>query len=300
MARLPAPSNIDLATPASYPYFVAASRKTVLEAIILAFSHSRAKHMVGTDALRTVLEMESREIVRDGVVNLQPLWNLLESQPSFEAETCHAPIARIKQWEKQLGLDVVIPEQMSEIGPGEILELAEKCTVPVDELKAVLGGETVINEKVKQAERAKRATLDALAYMDDESPGPTATKLPSGLKKNLALGGAAVGVLGIIFAGWTLFSGLRGPVLDDVAVDFSIDIPLSKAQRNGAQVGGTLADPAWLALPAETQRKHLSEALDSLESQNVNTIFVRDERGNILASANRMGNRTNIELPEKK
>ncbi len=50
------------------------NKRAIIDALVLAFSYSDVREVVGTDALRSVLEVEYRELISGTEFNIQPLW----------------------------------------------------------------------------------------------------------------------------------------------------------------------------------------------------------------------------------
>src|SRR5262245_28669266 len=111
-----------------------------LEALILAFTHSRAKTLVGTDALRSVLSGRYRELHRDGVFDLEPVWALCAEQPGFQPDAVRPALCRFKTWEQTLGLSVQLPRAMEDMTERQIAELAIQVQVPMRERASVFEG----------------------------------------------------------------------------------------------------------------------------------------------------------------
>src|SRR5262249_13273428 len=111
-----------------------------LEALILAFQHSRAKQLVGTDALRTVLSASYRDMVTADRCDLTQVWTLLEGQPGFDPSAVKPALARFKSWEPRLGLEVVLPPAMAKLGEAELSELAAQVSVPTKEMARIFRG----------------------------------------------------------------------------------------------------------------------------------------------------------------
>lgn len=86
---------------------------TLIDVIVLVFARSELKNLVGTDALRTVLSGSQRALFPEpGTMSLQPVWELIESQPGFDAELAIPPMCRLKAWEAPLKVKVELPESL--------------------------------------------------------------------------------------------------------------------------------------------------------------------------------------------
>src|SRR6476620_11382128 len=85
----------------------------LIDVVVLCFAKSELKSLVGTDALRSVLEGAQRDLFpAPDTLSLQPVYELLESQPGFDADKAVMPFCRIKQWEQQLRVTVEMPHQL--------------------------------------------------------------------------------------------------------------------------------------------------------------------------------------------
>ena len=110
-------------------------KRTIIDALVLACTHSQLREIVGTDALRSVLDVEYRELIAGGTFNLQPVWELFEDQPGFDPSHAAAPLCRFKSWERQLGMDVTLPNKLLDLDEVEQARQASNCDVPTVELQ---------------------------------------------------------------------------------------------------------------------------------------------------------------------
>lgn len=239
---------------------------------MLAFSHSRASRLVGTDALRTVISGQYRELVQGRVFNLEGVWSLLESQPGFEPEMVKPPLCRFKMWEADLAIDVTLPAALGELDLLQIRAFSDQCRVPDNELDKVLGRGRYTAES-----RAQRAAhLDA-AIVSPKSPANKQAR------PILLIAAAAVALASFAATGYFVYRAFTQAAPDAIAVTFAPDIPLSRAERAGLDVGATLKSDGWLELPSDTRRAHLQSAMTNLERDGVKTLFVRDQKGKVRA-----------------
>lgn len=273
-----------------------AGQKVHIDALVLAFSHSRASSLVGTDALRTVLTGQYRELVKGGTFYLDEVWGLLESQPGFDPALVKPPLCRFKLWSDELGLEVALPAAMGRLEPLEIRSLAEQCRVPPGDLDRVLGrgrhadAEAVAQNKAKAA-ASKPARAKASAA-PTRRPAPAAPARPRRGKRSrpvLLAVAALVAVAGFTVAGVFAYMELRSVPWQEVSTGFSGGIPLTRAERSGFDVAATLADEAWLKTPIERRRQQLEEAVEKLRREGVRNLLVRDKKGTVRATAQSYG-----------
>ena len=275
-----------------------------LEALILAFSHSRAKALVGTDALRSVLSGQYRELHRDNWFDLEPVWQLLSQQPGFDATQVGPALCRFKSWERDLALDVRMPTEMAQLSEQERSDLAAQVHVPPVARARVLRGEQVPAEDpvvaaVDEAELTPRDTVKA-HKLPPRSPSlssvpPTVKtralrRLTDGQRRTLEVVAAVLALLGFALAGVQLQRGCHAPQWESVAVRFSGEIPLEAARRQGPEVSGALRDPRWLSLAPAVRTGHMKAALEALP-RDVQVFFVRDGGGQVRAIARWYGQR---------
>ena len=272
-----------------------------LEALILAFSHSRAKTLVGTDALRSVLSGQYREIHHDGEFDLEPVWQLLAQQPGFDPAHVRPALCRFKGWEKELGVAVSMPADMSAMGEFERAELAAQVQVPAHERTRVLRGAKVLSAdpEAAAADMADKAgqtrPAAARSAAREERPdiahsvpqtGQTQRlrRLTPGQRRALEAVALIIALTGFSAAGIQIQRGCQSQQWETLSVRFAGDIPISGASRQGPEVSGALHDERWLALPAPVRTTHMKRALEGL-SRDVQVFFVRDRAGRVRATA---------------
>lgn len=250
-------------------------QKQHVEALVLAFSNSKARSLVGTDALRTVLSGQYRELVADGKLHLEGVWSLLESQPGFDAELVKPPLCRFKLWEDDLGIDVVLPRAMTQLDHLELRSCADRCRVSDLELDRILG-----RGRYTDQERAARVARLTAADAQVSEPQPVEPKR----SRPLLLAIAAVVALGsFAVTGFFLYQAFSRPAPDKIPVTFAPEIPLASAERAGLDVGATLSTDSWMARPEDERRASLTAAIGRLKGDSVKTLYIRDTRGKVRA-----------------
>lgn len=252
-------------------------QKEHVEALVLAFSHSRASRLVGTDALRTVISGQYRELVSGGVLHLEGVWSLLESQPGFEADLVKPPLCRYKLWESDLGIQVQLPAALADLDSLAVRACADKCRVSEAELDKILG-----RGRYTPAQRAERAAR--LADTDAKISEPT-SKEPRVSRPIVLWVAIVVAVASFAVTGFFLYQAFTQTPPDAIAVSFAPDIPLAKAERAGLDVGAILANESWLEQPQEQRRGHLMSAMTNLQRDGVKTLYIRDKKGKVRALA---------------
>lgn len=298
------------------------SRRLPLEALILAFSCSRARELVGTDALRSVLGGQYRDLVADGTFHLELVWQLLAEQPGFDPAAVMPPLARFKSWQPRLGLTVRLPAAMTDLSEGRLAELAAEVQVPaadqarvwrgLPETEAQPAGDRKADPSARAgAPRARAARNTAGGSINVPlRPVPPTTKSPElsrpgGKRRRINLtprqrhvieiAAVVLGLAGFAIAGGSLYHSCHSPSWDSVSLSFSGDIPLTRASRLGPEVGGTVSDDAWFARPEDERRDQMEAALEHLPP-DVQAFFVRDKHGQVRAAARRLGHTRHISV----
>jgi len=277
------------------------SARTPLEALILALRHSRAAHLTGSTVLRQVLGSSYRDLVQGDRFDLGPVWELLASQPKFDADELMPAFALVKSWEQKLGKTVVLPPAMQELGDRQLADMAASIHVPASELASIMRGRKVETDHlaiIPEVEPERRDTPRMRKVKRPASaPGepraatePPRPRLTQKQRRAVIVGAGAVAVLGFAIAGLFMLKSCQTRTWDAVPLEFAGEIPLARAERSGPEVSATLQSRAWLALPAARRKDQLASALRALPP-TVDVLIVRDQGGVIRATARWYGKR---------
>ncbi|MCP4446253.1 MAG: hypothetical protein GY811_13050 [Myxococcales bacterium] len=244
----------------------------MLDSITLVFSHSELKDVVGTDALKSVLSGQYSDLVADGTLHLQVVWNLLADQPDFVAGDALAPFSVLKTWESELGLEVALPQALSEYSATELIVQASHCPIP---------------KALKARARARKTT----AEMEANVPSPKRTSEPSSRKPAVEVALAAVAVLGLAYGGYSLYLTMGGPEFSTVqTADIDGDLPVAKAKQLGEELSLLILDDTWYDLPEMLRDESLRTTLTNMGAKKVTSIVVQDSSSAVRASAQWVGN----------
>ena len=255
-----------------------ASKRTIIDAIVLAFSKSEVRDVVGTDALKMVLEGRYLEMVKvPNVLSLQPVWDLLLSQQGVAAEQVNPVFCRIKQWENRLNMPIVLPRELDTLTSVERDRLAQKCRVPDEELARIL------NPGSPSAPRAKSTPI-ATAPQLSGGIKDTAGAAPSSTRKTIAYALFAVGILG---AGVSTFWALGGNKVEALTpAQVSTEIPIKGAKRSGETIGAVLADKnAWMQKSEADRKRLLVQAFEKTQSLGAARFVLMDDKGQVFGHA---------------
>jgi hypothetical protein len=260
---------------------------TLIDVIVLVFARSELKTLVGTDALRTVLAGSQRELFPEpGTMSLQPVWELIESQPGFDADKAIPPMCRIKTWEGHLKVKVAMPVALDHLDLETRDKKAMECNVGDDDLLKII--------KPAAAAAPKKATTRAI-----ESTSVSGKQSKRSIGPKIA---AIAAVLGVAAAGVSIyltFGRDDNPTVKLAPSDLSAELPMTNLKRNGKLMVATLSDDSWLAKPEDVRRKQLEAMAPKMRAQQANALTLLDKRGNIVATL-RLDSKTPIAFPPKK
>ncbi len=254
-----------------------------MEALVLAFSHSKLKDVVGGDALRMVLAGQYRDMVSGNTMNLQVVWDLLHDQPNFNVEDAKPPFCAMKSWEKELRVSAQLPSQLADLGPTEILALASHCAVPKKLRQLAFDRE---GEMRKARDRAQRAT-EASATTPQVSTRKPAWEAGLALVAVLTLGFAIYSAVGFMSGG-----GYQKVTTEEIG---SL-LPIKSAKRLGADMTIHLSNDGWQSQPEDQRTEVLKEALTRLGASKVEVLVVRDSTGQMVGSAQWTGTPPHIQV----
>ena len=261
------------------------NRESVLESITVVFSHSKLKEVVGTDALKSVLSGQYRDLVSSGTLNLQIVWDLLADQPDFQAEDAVAPFSVLKTWETELGLEVKLPKSLVDCSATEIMVQASHCPIPKP-----------VKARALNPDGARTKARETVAQMESTGGGrsvaTTSTRKPA-LEAALGL----VAVLGLGYGGYTLYGVMGGAKLKTVASsEIQSSLPIAKAKQLGQELSVVIEDDTWYDLPDKARKAALQLTLEDLQSRDITSLIVQDRSGAVRASAQWVGSPAKVSI----
>lgn len=272
MAEISPPPTAPIAAPPS-----PVPKRNVIDSIVLAFAHSEARELAGTDALRMVLDARYLELVKTpGTVDLQPVWDLLTTQPGFVPEQAVPPLCRVKAWEPQLKVQIALPRELATLSSIEIQVHAQKCKVSEPELARVL---TTSQVGVPVADAARPGTRPPVS--EPQAQPPTVRRRRMGLAIGFLVVAALAVAASVVFA---MRYALSGPIILS-ASQVSNEIPLGETKQAGDAIGTLLTDMGWLGRPEPERRRQLEEALGRARKLGASTLLLLDRDGNVKAVA---------------
>ncbi len=255
---------------------VAAKRRVLVDALMMCLQKSRVVKVVDAKTVRGVIDSASGELWREGEFRLEQVWKLLIAQPGLTAEEVAPPLLVFKAYEKELGVQVRIPQALSAIPRGEQIRLREALGVQradfakaIDDMKSLAADEAQGQVMAEIIDRASgRAQAEPAAQ---PAPPP-----PSPRRKALAIALVAFAVVAIGFSTWW---ALRDTSATYDVSDVSATLQLANARRGGSSLTATIVDPKWAALPAEERKKTASAVMDIESPKGVRSLILLDPAG---------------------
>lgn len=249
----------------------APSVSALVDVVVLAFSRSQLKELVGTDALRMVLSGKRNELVPDGDrLVMEPVWELLESQPGFEPKRAWPPFCRLKQLESRLGVIVELPAALDELDQRTRDEQALYCHVPDDELTKILEPQRVV---------AKVAAPIAVVEV-----GTAPIHRASNAKLIASIVFALLAIGGVITSYMLTMAKPSSTTKSLAPADLTTEIPISNVRQSGAIIAITVSDPQWVSKPEAERRRQLEAAAVKAQRFAVKTLIILDGAGNTIAN----------------
>jgi hypothetical protein len=263
----------------------APNREGIIGAIVLVFAQSKLKDLVGSDPLRSVLSGQYRDLVQDGTLHLQVIWDLLEDQPGFEREDAEPVFCVLKSWQEDFQLEVEMPKVLADLGEAEIMGSASHCPVP-----GRLKERALFPEGAKAKAKASMAAFDT-GHVAKTNIGAS-TRKPA-LEALLGV----IAIAGLGFGGYTLQQYLRGPNIKTIsASNIATEIPISSAKRLGGDLSLVVSNDNWFALPAAERIAMLQATLRGVSSFDIKAMVILNSAGKMRASAQWMGEPPKIDV----
>ena len=254
------------------------NRESVLESITVVFANSKLKDVVGTDALKSVLSGQYRDLVANKTLHLQLVWDLLEDQPDFKAEDAIAPFSVLKTWEEDLGLTVEVPAALAKYSATEFITQASHCPVS-----------RTIKSRALNPDGARAKARETMAALEGTGTG-SRNPAPSTRKPALEAALGLVAVLGLAYGGYTFYQTLGGPQFSSVeATQIQGDLPVARAKQLGDEMNLLIEDEAWYEMPATARKDALRAALEGMQARSIKSLIVQDSSGAVRASAQWVG-----------
>ena len=250
-----------------------ATKNQLIELVVLALGSSQMRD-VGLKALRGVLASDPKFSVLDGAADLQPVWELLESQPDFQSGAAVSALCYVKALEGRLGISIKLPAALDELTPADRLTHASHCRPKREDIDRVVQG----------LEPARKPSAFPVA-----PPMPTRTRNDK-RRRVVGIVAAVVAAVSLGFVGVVIFDSVDStPQFKNVdTAEFVGDLPVAAARVWGTEVRVSLVDSGWLKMPEERRRRQMEQALERLQNRpgaRIVTLIVEDDGRRTRATA---------------
>jgi hypothetical protein len=255
-------------------------------AIVLAVSQSKLKGLADRSTLKAVVGGQYQDLVKDGDMHLQVLWDLLKDLPGFESDDAKGPFCMIKSWETDFVLKVELPEALADLSDSDQSRAAAHCTVSSSQKAQALFPDDVVVQPTPSSgsNRGRMATQAKMA--------------PSGGGTKRLI---AVLIVSIVIAGGITAYKMFSKDGNAVALSsISADLPIKEATRKGATLNLRLEGNDWFSGQDAPRKAAMQSTLRSVAAIQIDTIMVFDSTGNFRASAQWFGNPPVITVRLKK
>lgn len=270
---------------------------------MLAFQGSKLADAIERDPFKTTVEMDYSDLISDGALDLQALWDMLEQQQGFDPKLAEPMMCALKTWEPRFGHEVRLPEHLAGIEARDLALKAATLSVPAGKLQHLFAAapDQLHTPSTKRAAAATaRSRSDSLG-MSAVTPTGRAVKTKLTWRERREVGIIAVvltlAALGFVGYQMTLAGKDGGWERFDVAQH--TDIKLEGVERLGKQVSATLVDEAWMSTPAAKRIEQMESALRSMYTDEIEVFYVKDGKGRVRAIAQWWGNPPQIRVTFK-
>jgi hypothetical protein len=260
---------------------LAAKRRVLVDALMMCLGKSRVVSVVDARTIRGVLDSAAAELWREGEFRLEPVWKLLVNQPGLTAEDVAPPLLVFKAYEKELGVQVRVPQALSAIPRGEQVKLRDGLGITREDFATAIDAMHKVARAEQDARMAEAVAQQAAQQAQPEKKAPSTLRLqkvappkkpPKALAAILSL--AALGAMG---AG--VYFGTRDTSQAFDVSDVAGTVQLANARRGAASLSATIADPKWDSLSKEDQKKLALQLLEQELPKGIHLITLSDDKG---------------------
>lgn len=273
---------------------VAAKRRVLVDALMMCLEKSKVVKVVDAKTVRGVINSAAGELWREGEFRLEPVWKLLIAQKGLSAEEVAPPLLAFKAYEKELGVQVRVPQALSAIPRGEQVRLREALGLQKADFERAIAEMKKIATEEKQtpamAEIVKEATGRVVA--GETAAAPAAKKKPASPVVAIAFGAVAVVAIGA-----SVWFAVRDTASSFDLRDVASVVQLSDGKAAGPSLTATITDSRWESLPRDERKKLVGQVLDIEEGKGIRAINLVDGNGRLRASATVGPEGRNITVP---
>jgi hypothetical protein len=257
----------------------------IVAAIVLAVSNSRLKIKADRSTLNSVISGQYRDLVKDGALRLQVLWNLLKDLPGFDKEDAKSAFCALDSWADDFVMKVELPDELQSMSDAERSQAAARCSVTDAKKKqALFPGSELSQAGRRPTAPGNRSSQDIPKHASGGDGG--------GTKRLIKILVAVALVAGGITA-YTVLSGGQNEVALSTISDA---LPIESATRAGAQLDLRLKGDDWFSEADDQRREDMVATLRSVAAIEIDTVIVYDSSGNLRAAAVWFGNPPSVQV----
>jgi hypothetical protein len=256
---------------------LAAKRRVLIDALMMCLQKSRVVAVVDANTIKGVLNSAAGELWREGEFRLEQVWKILVAQPGLTAEEVAPPLLVFKAYEKELGVQVRMPQALSAIPRAEQVKLREALGIQredfaraVDELKKIAADD----QSTQNSQQAVQQAVKTAEQAPIDTPKKAKEK-----KKSNPLVAALLAVIAVGGIGGGVWLALRDSSTDFDTSDVAGTVALAKGRVAQGSMSATITDPKWDSLPKEEQKRLALQLLDQEAPKGIHTITLSDEKG---------------------
>lgn len=249
-----------------------AKKKFLIEALLIALRNSEIARVVDMGTLEYFLDSSYADMVRGSTLHLSTLWNVLVAEPGINPRMVFPPLLAFQSWQKQLGVEVVLPPTLDALSADERAAERARCPIQGADLERLLTARKITATTAPQPARPRAATARPRTEPARGQPVRKRTWV-------------ALVALVLAFAGGVLW--LRRPRSSDrfdLAALSSL-LALEKSQRSEHVMSAVIADAGFLALPQVEREHRVAVLFARAKRMGLTSLFLYDRDGGLRASA---------------
>jgi hypothetical protein len=251
---------------------------TLIDVIVLVFAKSELRELVGTDALRSVLEGQQRALFPElDTMDLQPLYELLEGQPGFDAEKAISPFCRLKTWEAQLKVKVRMPVAL------EVLDSKTRDIMSMN----VNAFDSDLDKLLRPA--TPKTPVSMTRMIESGSAARSKANQAGNSRVKIAFAVASLALVAAGISAYFTFSTGGGNTKHLSATELTEQIPLAHVRQSGDVIVATLKETSWLDRPEIERRAQLEPVVIKMALLHARTLVLVDQKGITLGTISRRG-----------
>lgn len=263
---------------------VAAKRKILVELLSMCIERSKVSEVVNGDTIRMVLKGAVAEMWREGEFRLDAVWKILSKEPGIDPKDASVPLLVFKTYETELGVPVILPEELQSVSPEERMILRGAIGLSDSDFAAALETLREIAAEEESSRNAKQLVSDASLQGQQQGPEPKGKRGAGGARVITVIGAAVLLFVGMpVSLYWTIF---RDKTQMAEVAELAPILQLTGGRRREGSMVATISDPKWANLSRDERRAVAEKVFDVLTRQGVQVLTLLDSanRPSVLAT----------------